>query len=99
MNGQRRSVLSATGEMSGEEAAALNRTIGDAAVRYFDLAQQRERNYKFLFENVLHLKGNTGVYLLYASARLAWHPSEGTYAKRCSVCHRLGCRLAPGGLD
>ncbi|GLD97787.1 hypothetical protein PINS_up006484 [Pythium insidiosum] len=67
---QRRSVLSATGEMSGEEAAALNRTIGDAAVRYFDLAQQRERNYKFLFENVLHLKGNTGVYLLYASARL-----------------------------
>lgn len=48
----------------------LNRVIGDAAVRYFELSQQRERNYKFLFDNVLNLKGNTGVYLMYASARL-----------------------------
>lgn len=47
-----------------------DQSIGDAAVRYFELSQQRERSYKFLFDNVLHLKGNTGVYLLYASARL-----------------------------
>lgn len=51
-------------------AASRNRVIGDAAVRYFELSQQRERNYKFLFDNVLNLKGNTGVYLMYASARL-----------------------------
>jgi arginyl-tRNA synthetase len=47
-----------------------NRLVGDAAVRYFELSQQRERNYKFAFDHVLHLKGNTGIYLLYACARL-----------------------------
>lgn len=52
------------------ESADRNHVIGDAAVRYFELSQQRERNYKFLFDNVLNLKGNTGVYLMYASARL-----------------------------
>ncbi|TYZ64285.1 hypothetical protein PybrP1_013118 [[Pythium] brassicae (nom. inval.)] len=55
----------------GADSAALNRVVGDAAVRYFELSQQRERNYKFLFDNVLNLKGNTGVYLMYASARLS----------------------------
>ncbi|EQC27356.1 arginyl-tRNA synthetase [Saprolegnia diclina VS20] len=44
--------------------------IGDAAVRYYDLAQHRERNYKFAYSSVLNLKGNTAVYLMYASARL-----------------------------
>ncbi|OQR83724.1 arginyl-tRNA synthetase [Achlya hypogyna] len=44
--------------------------IGDAAVRYYDLAQHRERNYKFSYNSVLNLKGNTAVYLMYASARL-----------------------------
>lgn len=56
--------------LAGDAAADSNRVVGDAAVRYFELSQQRERNYKFLFDNVLNLKGNTGVYLLYASARL-----------------------------
>ncbi|TMW61675.1 hypothetical protein Poli38472_010738 [Pythium oligandrum] len=68
---QRRSVLANdTRADGGESLSSLNQKIGDAAVRYFDLAQQRERNYKFLFDNVLNLKGNTGVYLMYASARL-----------------------------
>ncbi|OQR85056.1 arginyl-tRNA synthetase [Thraustotheca clavata] len=44
--------------------------IGDAAVRYYDLAQHRERNYKFSYNSVLNLKGNTAVYLMYATARL-----------------------------
>lgn len=62
-----------SGDSSTPESAnaALNRVVGDAAVRYFELSQQRERNYKFIFDNVLNLKGNTGVYLLYASARLS----------------------------
>lgn len=65
----RRSVLTSNSRDSAS-AGILNQRIGDAAVRYFDLAQQRERNYKFLFDNVLNMKGNTGVYLMYASARL-----------------------------
>ncbi|TDH65412.1 hypothetical protein CCR75_000395 [Bremia lactucae] len=56
--------------LTKEQIDAQNRVIGDAAVRYFELAQQRERNYKFVMSNVLNLKGNTGVYLMYASARL-----------------------------
>ncbi|ETV95925.1 arginine-tRNA ligase, variant 1 [Aphanomyces invadans] len=49
---------------------ADHRAIGDAAVRYYELAQHRERNYKFSFANVLNLKGNTAPYLMYAMARL-----------------------------
>ncbi|CAI5736228.1 unnamed protein product [Hyaloperonospora brassicae] len=56
--------------LTQEQIDAQNRVVGDAAVRYFELAQQRERNYKFIMSNVLNLKGNTGVYLMYASARL-----------------------------
>ncbi|KAF0698543.1 Aste57867_10842 [Aphanomyces stellatus] len=51
-------------------AEADHGAIGDAAVRYYDLAQHRERNYKFSYASVLNLKGNTAPYLLYASARL-----------------------------
>ncbi|KAK1933610.1 Arginine--tRNA ligase [Phytophthora citrophthora] len=57
-------------QLTQEQVDAQNRVVGDAAVRYFELAQQRERNYKFIMSNVLNLKGNTGVYLMYASARL-----------------------------
>ncbi|KAG2988784.1 hypothetical protein PC121_g21884 [Phytophthora cactorum] len=56
--------------LTQQQIDAQNRVVGDAAVRYFELAQQRERNYKFIMSNVLNLKGNTGVYLMYASARL-----------------------------
>uniref|UniRef100_M4C563 arginine--tRNA ligase n=1 Tax=Hyaloperonospora arabidopsidis (strain Emoy2) TaxID=559515 RepID=M4C563_HYAAE len=56
--------------LTQEQVDAQDRVVGDAAVRYFELAQQRERNYKFIMSNVLNLKGNTGVYLMYASARL-----------------------------
>lgn len=71
----RRSLASATSaglqmDMTESEREQQNRAIGDAAVRYFELAQQRERNYKFAFDQVLNLRGNTGVYLMYASARL-----------------------------
>lgn len=48
----------------------LFRRIGDAAVRYFELSQQRTRDYKFTWDQALTFKGNTGVYLLYACARL-----------------------------
>jgi arginyl-tRNA synthetase len=71
----RRSLASATSaglsvDMTDSEREQQNGAIGDAAVRYFELAQQRERNYKFAFDQVLNLRGNTGVYLMYASARL-----------------------------
>ncbi|ETO67571.1 arginine-tRNA ligase [Phytophthora nicotianae P1976] len=63
-------VIASELNLTQEQVDAQNRVVGDAAVRYFELAQQRERNYKFIMSNVLNLKGNTGVYLMYASARL-----------------------------
>ncbi|OII75480.1 uncharacterized protein cubi_02001 [Cryptosporidium ubiquitum] len=45
-------------------------TIGHAAIKYFDLKQNRLTNYKFSFDRMLDPKGNTAVYLLYAYARI-----------------------------
>ena len=45
--------------------------MGYAAVKYADLKNARLTNYKFNFDEMLSLKGNTAVYLLYAHARIA----------------------------
>lgn len=44
--------------------------IGHAAIKYFDLKQNRLTNYRFSFDRMLDPKGNTAVYLLYAYARI-----------------------------
>jgi arginyl-tRNA synthetase len=41
-----------------------------AAVKYFDLKQNRISNYEFSYDKMLDTKGNTAVYLLYSYARL-----------------------------
>lgn len=45
--------------------------MGYGAVKYADLKNQRLTNYKFNFDQMLNLTGNTAVYLLYAHARIA----------------------------
>jgi arginyl-tRNA synthetase len=45
--------------------------IGMAAVKYFDLKQNRGSNYKFDYDKMLDPKGNTAVYLLYSYARIS----------------------------
>lgn len=45
--------------------------MGYGAVKYADLKNSRLTNYKFSFDAMLELKGNTAVYLLYAHARIA----------------------------
>jgi arginyl-tRNA synthetase len=45
--------------------------MGYAAVKYADLKNARLTNYKFSFDDMLALKGNTAVYLQYAHARIA----------------------------
>ena len=40
-------------------------------MKYADLKNSRLTNYKFSFDSMLALKGNTAVYLLYAHARIA----------------------------
>ncbi|KAG2495395.1 hypothetical protein HYH03_006662 [Edaphochlamys debaryana] len=55
-------------EAEVEEAASA---MGYGAVKYADLKNHRSTNYKFSFDEMLNLKGNTAVYLLYAHARIA----------------------------
>eukprot|EP00195_Chlamydomonas_chlamydogama_P013083 CAMPEP_0202901536 /NCGR_PEP_ID=MMETSP1392-20130828/14309_1 /ASSEMBLY_ACC=CAM_ASM_000868 /TAXON_ID=225041 /ORGANISM="Chlamydomonas chlamydogama, Strain SAG 11-48b" /LENGTH=593 /DNA_ID=CAMNT_0049588109 /DNA_START=305 /DNA_END=2086 /DNA_ORIENTATION=+ len=51
------------------EAAAC--AMGYGAVKYADLKNHRSTNYKFSFDNMLAMQGNTAVYLLYAHARIS----------------------------
>ncbi|CAM6109547.1 unnamed protein product [Calypogeia fissa] len=50
-----------------EEAAAA---LGYGAVKYADLKNNRLTNYTFNFDQMLDVRGNTAVYLLYAHARI-----------------------------
>lgn len=45
--------------------------MGYGAVKYADLKNSRLTNYKFSMDEMLNMKGNTAVYLLYAHARIA----------------------------
>lgn len=51
--------------------AATAAAMGYGAVKYADLKNSRLTNYKFSMDDMLSMKGNTAVYLLYAHARIA----------------------------
>ena len=46
------------------------KAIGIGAVKYADLSQNRTSDYKFSYDKMLDLKGNTAPYLLYAYVRV-----------------------------
>lgn len=52
-----------------EFIANVAKVVGISAVKYADLSQNRTGNYKFSFDKMLALKGNTAPYMLYAYAR------------------------------
>mmetsp|Transcript_19367 Transcript_19367/g.36102 ORF Transcript_19367/g.36102 Transcript_19367/m.36102 type:complete len:748 (+) Transcript_19367:108-2351(+) len=56
--------------LSDDEVAAAARIIGLGAVKYADLSMNREGNYKFSYDKMLSMNGNTAPYLLYAYARI-----------------------------
>jgi len=53
-----------------DEQLAAARQLGYAAVRYFDMKQNRTSNYVFDYERMLDPKGNSAVFLFYAYARI-----------------------------
>ncbi len=55
---------------SEEEKQAIARRIGIGAVKYFDLARDRNGDYAFSWDHMLALQGNTAPYMLYAYARI-----------------------------
>ncbi|KAL7568459.1 hypothetical protein ACA910_012170 [Epithemia clementina (nom. ined.)] len=48
----------------------VSRIVGVGAVKYADLSMNRESNYKFSYERMLSLNGNTAPYMMYAYARI-----------------------------
>jgi len=52
-----------------------------AAIKYFDLKQNRIGNYKFNYDHMLDPRGNTAVYLLYAYARISSIIRKSTYGQ------------------
>jgi arginyl-tRNA synthetase len=51
-------------------AERVAQIVGIGAVKYADLSMNRESNYRFSYERMLSLNGNTAPYMLYAYARL-----------------------------
>jgi arginyl-tRNA synthetase len=51
-------------------AEKVAQIVGIGAVKYADLSMNRESNYRFSYERMLSLNGNTAPYMLYAYARL-----------------------------
>ncbi|MGV2829507.1 arginine--tRNA ligase [Myxosarcina sp. GI1(2024)] len=54
---------------SEEFISRVSQTVGISAVKYADLSQNRTSDYKFDYDKMLDLKGNTAPYLLYAYVR------------------------------
>merc|ERR1719164_63053 len=61
--------------------------LGIAAVRYFDMKQNRVSPYVFSYDKMLDAKGNTAVYLFYA------------YARICSIQRKAGVDVAKIPVD
>jgi arginyl-tRNA synthetase len=58
-------------DVSDEELDHAASVMGYGAIKYADLKNNRTTDYKFSFDEMLNLQGNTAVYLLYAHARIA----------------------------
>ena len=56
-------------EETAEFIAHVSQVVGLSAVKYADLSQNRTSDYKFDYDKMLDLKGNTAPYLLYAYVR------------------------------
>lgn len=57
-------------DLSSDEAHDIDKAVGYGSVKYFDLHANCLTNYTFSYDRMLDFKGNTGVYLLYAHARI-----------------------------
>jgi arginyl-tRNA synthetase len=64
-------------EETEEFKANVARIVGISAVKYADLSQNRMTDYKFSFDRMLSLKGNTAPYMLYSYARTQSIAREG----------------------
>jgi arginyl-tRNA synthetase len=56
-------------QVDSEWMPVLTRAVGVGAIKYADLSQNRASDYRFDWDKLISLKGNSGPYLQYAHAR------------------------------
>jgi arginyl-tRNA synthetase len=56
-------------ELTAEELDQIYHAVGHGAVKYADLSQNRESDYKFNWDKMLSTEGNTATYMQYAYVR------------------------------
>jgi len=57
-------------ELSPDQRARIAESVGIAALKYADLAQNRTSDYVFSYDKMLAMNGNTATYMQYAYARV-----------------------------
>ncbi|MFM2093046.1 MAG: Arginine--tRNA ligase [Planctomycetota bacterium] len=57
-------------ELSDEQRKQIAELIGVSAIKYYDQSQNRESDYKYSFDKMVALDGNTITYLQYSYARV-----------------------------
>ncbi|MEM7256766.1 MAG: arginine--tRNA ligase [Pseudomonadota bacterium] len=57
-------------QLEEERQQEIGRVVGIGALKYADLSQNRSSDYKFSYDKMLALRGNTATYLQYANARV-----------------------------
>lgn len=76
---------------SEEELQHMSEVIGVAAVKYADLKNNRASNYKFSFDKMVKLEGDTAPYIMYAFARV-----QGIYRTAASAFGQEGSAIVSG---
>lgn len=76
-------IIAERGELSDDERRRVAHAVGVGAVKYADLASDREKDYVFSWPRMLAMDGNTAVYLQYANTRVR------------SVIRKAGLEAAP----
>ena len=66
-------------QLKEEEIDYHAEVLGIAAVKYFDMRQNRIQNYNFIYDDMLSQKGNTAIYLMYSYIRLC------SILKKCGI--------------
>jgi len=57
-------------DLTPEQQKAISRVVGIGGLKYADLSQNRASDYKFSYDKMLALRGNTATYLQYSYARV-----------------------------
>jgi arginyl-tRNA synthetase len=79
-----RRIVEERSQLEDGEREEIARAVGIGALKYADLAGDRQKDHVFAWDRLLAMDGNTAVYLQYANARIR------------SVIRRGGEEVAPG---